>query len=115
MAPAKTYVSTPEKLYRYRFGRGTSGQKTTAVHDFRFYLGAIDSIERIEAQVEEHAAGQESSAIVDSYAPARLSIIGNILKYCAQNAAADVQGECVALPERSRRGATRSAHNGQKT
>lgn len=97
MAAAKTYVSTPEKLYRYRFGRGTSGQKITAVDDFRFYLGAIESIERIEAQVEERAAGQESSTIVDSYASARLSIIGNILKYCVQNAAADVQGECVAL------------------
>ena len=95
MAAATKYVSTPEKLYRYRFGRGTSGKKITTVDDFHFYLGAVDSIEGTASRVKQYAAADSGDRITDSYESARLSVIANILKYCALNAEPEVLGECL--------------------
>lgn len=100
LAMAKKYVSTPKHLYRYFFRRGRSGQRVDHLDTFRFYLGAVDSIESIEESV--HRVGRDSddaTALLASYRSARLSIIGNVLKYCVKDVAQEIQADCLALLE----------------
>ncbi|MGR2753256.1 glycosyltransferase [Agromyces arachidis] len=98
LAKANTYVSTPRHLYRYFFRRGRSGHRAEDLDAFRFYLGAIDSIECIDADVRAVAASRgDSTPIVASYESARLSIIGNVLKYCVNNVSEEIQADCLSL------------------
>ena len=96
LARATKYVSTNERLYRYAFRRGTSGNNIDKLDDFRFYLGAIDSIEAIEGSVQALASTMDDP-VVASYDSARLSIIGNVLLYCSQKASGELQAASLDL------------------
>src|SRR5699024_3062483 len=76
LAVARKYVSTTNRLYRYFFRRGTSGQSIRSVEDFKFYLQAIDSLESIEEKVPAHAQA--------SYRSARRSLISNLVRDCLE-------------------------------
>lgn len=76
-AVADTYVSLPDKLYRYHFGRGGSGHRVDSVERAEFYASAVRSIDSIRPAVQELATRRPASALLtDSYESSRLSIIG---------------------------------------
>ncbi|WP_312168344.1 glycosyltransferase [Microbacterium sp.] len=98
ISAAQRYVSLPSKLYRYYFGRGISGQRIEDASQFEFYLGAVDSIDSIAPAVREQARKRsDPDLITDSYASARLSVIGNLLNYLVNNAAEAVRAQCLQL------------------
>lgn len=98
IAAAQRYVSLPTKLYRYNFGRGISGQRVEEASQFEFYLSAIDSVDSIAPAVREQARKRiDPDPLIESYASARLSVIGNLLNYLINNAAEKVRGECLGL------------------
>lgn len=99
MAEAESYISTPQKLYRYRFGRGKSGRNVGTIEDFRFYLSAIDAIDAIAERVKKRASSVGDPGLTESYDSARLSMISNVLKYCARNTPSHLHGDCIALLE----------------
>lgn len=78
-ALATSYVSTPDKLYRYHFGRGGSGHRVDSIERAEFYTSAIHSISSIRPAVEELAATHADAALLrETYESARLSIIGYV-------------------------------------
>ncbi|WP_433674935.1 glycosyltransferase [Microbacterium gorillae] len=78
-ALATRYVSIEEKLYRYHFGRGGSGQVVDSIERAEFYVSAIRSIESIRSAVETLAAShEEPQALTEAYESARLSIVGYV-------------------------------------
>ena len=78
-ALATSYVSIPEKLYRYHFGRGGSGHGVDSVERAEFYASGIHSIDSIRPAVLELAETYPDAALLrDSYESARLSIIGYV-------------------------------------
>ncbi len=78
-ALATRYVSTNEKLYRYHFGRGGSGQLVESIERAEFYVSAIRSIDSIRPAVEELATRRaDPHPLRDAYESARLSIIGYV-------------------------------------
>lgn len=89
-ASARRYVSTPEKLYRYAFRRGVSGRTVHTEEDFRFYMGAVDSIDLIAPMVRRIALSG-GSGVSDAYDSARLSVISNVISYCVDKAPAESQ------------------------
>lgn len=89
LSAATRFVSTSERLYRYYFRRGTSGQSIGTVDDFKFYLQAIDSIGSIADRVPSHARA--------SYQSARRSLIGNLVRDCLERTAGQLQEECFEL------------------
>lgn len=84
-ASARRYVSAPEKLYRYYFRRGVSGGNVSDEKDFRFFMGAVDSIDLIAPMVRRLSlsGGQQ---VTDIYNSVRLSVVGNVLSYCVDKA-----------------------------
>lgn len=95
-ASATKYVATSERLYRYYFRRGMSGRAVADLDDFQFYLGAVDSIETIQNSMQEIAERAEVPGIVHScYSSARLSIIGNVLRYCLEHTSGAIQEACL--------------------
>lgn len=98
LAHASKYVSTPERLYRYHFRRGTSGHAIDGLEHFRFLMSGIDPITAIAPRVREIAtqtAGGE--ALLASYESARLHIIGNVLRNCLRDTTGDLQLTCIEL------------------
>lgn len=96
-AAATKYVTTPEKLYRYFIHREASGNTIVETDDLQSLLGAVDSIESIAASARDLAEHAEVPSIVQScYSSVRLSIVGNMLKYCAQHPSGAIQIECLA-------------------
>lgn len=78
-ALARSYVSTPERLYRYHFGRGGSGHRVDSIERAEFYASAISSVDAIAAAVETIAAARpDAQALRRSYASMRSSIIGYV-------------------------------------
>ncbi|MCP2368227.1 glycosyltransferase involved in cell wall biosynthesis [Agromyces flavus] len=97
-ARARRYASTTKHLYRYFFRRGRSGHQVVDLDAFRFYLGAVDSIECIEESIRELGERLEDPAdLFASYESARLSIIGSVLGYCIRNVSKKLQPDCVSL------------------
>jgi len=93
-ALATHYVSVPDRLYRYHFGRGGSGQKVTDLGRAAFYAGAIDSIDSIEAAVHriaEHSPQPEF--ILATYQSVRRSIIGYTTHYLTKHTRKDLLDE----------------------
>ncbi|WP_051172372.1 glycosyltransferase [Microbacterium indicum] len=100
LAHATKYVSTEDKLYRYYWRRGVSGQVVESVEDFAFYLGALDSIDSIsESMLGIAATLDDSAGLLDTYHSARLSIIQMILRYCTPIIDDDLRAECFARLE----------------
>lgn len=78
-ALATTYAAVPDKLYRYHFGRGTSGHRIDTLERAQFYTGAINSIDAIGRAVEVLAGSHSDGSLVRStYTSVRLSIIGYV-------------------------------------
>lgn len=76
---ARSFVSIPDKLYRYHFGRGGSGHDVDSVERAAFYTAAIDSVDSIRPSVERLArTSPDPTLVVDAYASVRLSIIGYV-------------------------------------
>lgn len=96
IASANRYVSIPDRLYRYNFRRGASGREATDEGEFRFFLGAIDSIEAIEERVRRLSLTR-GKAVLDSYESARLSIVGNVLSYCVDKAPKALQPSLLGI------------------
>ncbi|MBD3942552.1 glycosyltransferase [Microbacterium sp. NEAU-LLC] len=81
-ALAGRYVSIPDRLYIYHFGRGGSGHDVDSVERAEFYASAIGSIDSIRPAVEELATTHADPALLrESYESARLSIVGYV---CSQ-------------------------------
>ena len=79
-ALARTFVSTPDKLYRYHFGRGGSGQVIDSIERAEFYVSAIRSIEAIRPAVDGLAEARGVARVLtDTYESTRLSIIGYVV------------------------------------
>ncbi|UVI36665.1 glycosyltransferase [Brevibacterium spongiae] len=89
LSAARRYVSTSNRLYRYFFRRGTSGQSIDTLDQFKFYLSAVDSMESIDGQVPIHAHA--------SYQSARRSLISNLVRDCLERTSGDLQAQCFDL------------------
>lgn len=98
LAAATTYVSTPERLYRYYFRRGTSGHHVLDLDRFEFYLGAVNSVELIQPRLHAVTRGWGNPHMATAcYESARLSVIGNVLRYCMSASDPELQDACMAL------------------
>jgi glycosyltransferase involved in cell wall biosynthesis len=79
---AERYVTIPDRLYRYHFGRGGSGHRVDSVERAIFYISAVQSIDSIGPVVARLAAERAHPEVLrECYASARLSIIGYV---CSQ-------------------------------
>lgn len=95
---AHKYVSTPERLYRYHFRRGTSGHPIDSVEHFRFLLSGVEPITSIAAAVAAVGDGSPATAAIGaSYESARLHIIANVLRACLRDTSGDLQARCLML------------------
>src|SRR5699024_8472494 len=100
-AIAKRYVSTPEKLYRYHFQRGASGNLVTSIDQVEFQMLALDSIDIINDSVKELTYSRgHPQAFIDSYKSVRLSVIANVLRYLSQIEDLSLKQEAISLLER---------------
>lgn len=90
-AVAASYVSIPDQLYRYHFGRGGSGRRVESLSEARFHIEAIRSVDSIAPAVRSLArTSSEPAALLDNYESARLSIIGYICSYLLSHAERDL-------------------------
>lgn len=97
---ARKYVSTPERLYRYHFRRGTSGHRIGDVGRFRFLLSGIEPITAVRDAVSTAvAATGNTQETIDSYESARLHIIGSVLRSCIVETSGELQRTCLELLE----------------
>lgn len=86
-ALATSYVSVPDKLYRYHFGRGGSGRAVDSLDEARFHTEAIRSVESISPAVRSLARTKgEPAVLLDNYESVRLSIIGYVCSYLLKHA-----------------------------
>ncbi|MFB7252390.1 glycosyltransferase [Microbacterium sp. NPDC056234] len=91
---AARFASIPDRLYRYHFGRGGSGQKVHDLDTASFYAGAIRSIDSIESAVRELASrATDSELILTTYASVRRAIIGYTTHYLAEHTRTDLLDE----------------------
>lgn len=100
LASATRYVSTQDKLLRYYWRRGTSGHSVQDRETFEFYLSGLTSIDTIGPKVEALSAQRsaESAAVLDAvYESARLSIIGNLLRYWAAIVSDELREDALTL------------------
>lgn len=98
LALATRFSAISDKLYRYDFGRGTSGQDVADVERFRFFLSALDSIDAIESSVHVLADSAATGSVVQaSYASARRSIIANVLRNLVERTDSALRDECLTL------------------
>ncbi|WP_336631569.1 MULTISPECIES: glycosyltransferase [unclassified Microbacterium] len=98
ISAAQRYVSIPTRLYRYYFGRGSSGQRIEDPAQFSFYLSAVDSIDSIAPAIRDRARKHpDPDHLIDAYASARLSVIGNLLNYLLGAAEGELRKECLEL------------------
>ncbi|WP_336631573.1 MULTISPECIES: glycosyltransferase [unclassified Microbacterium] len=91
-ALAQKYVSIKERLYRYYYGRGGSGQLVDTIEQAEFYAEAIRSVDSIAPAVESIArTTADPSKILDSYESVRLSIIGYVCSYLLKHTRSDLR------------------------
>ncbi|WP_242086129.1 glycosyltransferase [Microbacterium lacticum] len=96
-ALATSYASVPDRLYRYHFGRGGSGQKVRDLETASFYAGAIRSIDSISPAVTEIARSSATpDAVLATYASVRRAIIGYTTHYLAEHTRADLLADVFA-------------------
>ena len=88
-ALAERYVSIGDRLYLYSFRRGGSGQTVRSLEHFEFYLGALDSMDAIQAAIGDLPQAQAA------YASVRESQLGVVLNYLA-GADDAVKADCLA-------------------
>lgn len=75
---ATSYVSTPERLYRYHLGRGGSGHGVDSLERAQFYTGAITSIDSIAPAVARLAAVVGGDLIQPTYDSVRQWVIAYV-------------------------------------
>lgn len=93
-ALARSYVSINDRLYRYHYGRGGSGQTVETLDQAHFYADAIRSIDSIEPAVRSIARTRSNPAIVlDAYESARLSIIGHVVSHLLKHSAPELTAD----------------------
>lgn len=91
-ALATRLESIPDRVYRYHFGRGGSGQKVRDLRTASFYSGAIRSIDSIEPAVRTVAGtSADSDLVLTTYASVRRAIIGYTTHYLAEHTRADLR------------------------
>jgi glycosyltransferase involved in cell wall biosynthesis len=87
-ALSEKFISIPDKLYRYYFGRGGSGRMVDTIEQAEFYASAIRSIDSIGPAVRGVARkSADPGPLLDAYESVRLSVIGYVCKYLLQNTA----------------------------
>lgn len=87
-ALANSYVSIDDRLYRYHYGRGGSGQAVESLEQAYFYASAIRSIDSIGPSVRSIARRRSNPGmLLDAYDSARLSIIGHVLSHLLKHSA----------------------------
>jgi len=97
VALADRYESAPDRLYRYHFGLGGSGQKVKDLETAAFYAGAIRSIDSIAPAVEEIArSSAEPDLVRATYASVRRAIIGYTTHYIAEHTRAEILDDVIA-------------------
>lgn len=90
-AQADRYVSIDDRLYRYHYGRGGSGQAVDSVQRAQFYTEAIRSIDSIAPAVRTIARTSiDPTSLLDNYESVRLSIIGYVCSYLLEHTRADL-------------------------
>ncbi|WP_402844822.1 glycosyltransferase [Microbacterium sp. GXS0129] len=90
-ALAQKFVSVSERLYRYHYGRGGSGQVVDTMAQAEFYADAIRSISSIEPAVRLIARKSSDPAeLMDNYESVRLSIIGYVTSYLLAHTTSDL-------------------------
>jgi glycosyltransferase involved in cell wall biosynthesis len=98
IAQAGSYVSIPDRLYRYYFRRGGSGHRVEEISRFAFYLSAIDSVEALGDAVARLEPGHpDPGQLRASLASARLAVIANVLRYLHDSVAEELQAEGLEL------------------
>lgn len=96
-ALANSYVSIDDRLYRYHYGRGGSGQAVETLDQASFYADAIRSIDSIEPAVRSIARTRSNPALLlDAYDSARLSIIGHVLSHLLAHTAPHLVDDVLA-------------------
>lgn len=90
------YVSVKNRLYRYRYGRGGSGQTVDSVERARFYAGAIRSVDSIAETVHHLARVRPNPGLLlDTYESTRLSIIGYVTSYLLKHTSSQLRDETI--------------------
>jgi glycosyltransferase involved in cell wall biosynthesis len=93
-ALASRYSSVPDRLYRYHFGRGGSGQAVETLKQVQFYAEAIRSIDSIAPAVRSIARTSSNAAVLlDSYESVRQSIVGYVCSYLLKHTRTDLTPE----------------------
>lgn len=83
---AQSQAAVPDHLYRYFFGRGSSGQRVKDLDAARFYSSAITSIDSIADAVETVASASPHPQLVRAtYRSVRSSLLGYTAHYLAAN------------------------------
>lgn len=94
---ARSFVSIPDKLYRYHFGRGGSGHDIDSVSRAEFYVAAIESIDGIRSSVESLATRSANPDLIfDTYTSVRLSVIGYVCTQLLDRSAPAVLPDAMA-------------------
>ncbi|GAA2531872.1 hypothetical protein GCM10009860_09620 [Microbacterium mitrae] len=92
LAAANKYVGIGDRLYRYNFRRGTSGQLVSGMDKVAFFLSAIDSLDSISEAVKLRASLPGGTSTVEVvYDSARRSIVGNILRTIRESTVPDLR------------------------
>ncbi|MFT4214400.1 MAG: glycosyltransferase [Microbacterium sp.] len=90
-ALATSCEAVPDRLYRYHFGSGGSGQRIDDMERVVFYASAIHSIGAIASAVSTVAARSATPDVVSAaYASAREFILGYTTSYIAQHTRSDL-------------------------
>lgn len=100
LASASRYVSLPDRLLRYFWGRGSSGHAVEHRGAFEFYMAGLTSIDAVAPGLEELARDRAAGAAATlraTYESARLSIIGTLLRYWSEIGSEDLQEQCLRL------------------
>jgi len=85
-ALAQRYVSVPDRLYRYHFGRGRSGRGVASLAEAEFQTEAIRSVDSIRPAVRALARKSgDPGALLDNYESVRMSTIGYVCWYLVKH------------------------------
>ncbi|MEV7608314.1 glycosyltransferase [Microbacterium sp. NPDC089320] len=96
-ALADSYASINDRLYRYHYGRGGSGQAVETLDQVHFYADAIRSIDSIRPAVHSIARTRSNPGLLlDAYDSARMSIIGHVLSHLLTHTAPHLTGDVLA-------------------
>lgn len=97
-ALSQHYVSIDDRLYRYHFGRGGSGQAVTSEERAAFYVAAVESVGCLGTAVRTLARSNASpTALLDSFESARYSVIGNVCAYLMKHTTPDLLPRALEL------------------